>query len=183
MRAGYPAQGICERVSQSSSVLRLFLAHRAELLNYASRLTGDRARAEDVLQDAWLRFRTMQADRALDEPAGYLRRIVRNLALDGRRREALESRLFRDGAESEADAIPSDTPTPEAAAISEQELRIVSDALAAMPERVRVAVEMHRIDGAKLKDIAAHLCVSVATAHQLVADGVERLRLELRRQP
>lgn len=164
-----------------SNALQLFLSHRADLLNYASRITGDRARAEDVLQEAWLRFRTTQADRALEEPVGYLRRIVRNLALDGRRREALESRLFSESTSGDVAGIPSDMPTPEAAAISEQELRIASEAIAKMPERMRVAVELHRIDGEKLKDIAFHLNVSVTTAHQLVTDGVERLRLALRR--
>jgi RNA polymerase sigma-70 factor (ECF subfamily) len=167
-------------VSQQQA-LQFFLSHRAELLNYAGRLTGDRSLAEDVLQEAWLRFRTIEADRPLEEPVGYLRRIVRNLALDGHRRKGLEARLFAENAVLEAAAVPSDAPTPENAAISGGELRIVAEALARMPGRMRAAVEMHRVDGATLKDIAGHLRVSVTTAHHLVSEGVERCRAAIER--
>lgn len=163
-------------VSGQSKALQLFLSHRAELLAYASRITGDRSQAEDVLQEAWLRFRATGSERALEEPVGYLKRIVRNLALDGRRRSTLEARLFAGDASLEAATVPVDAPTPEEAAMSEAELRVVSAALGRMPERMRVAVEMHRIEGARLKDIAAHLLISVTTAHELVSEGVERCR-------
>ncbi len=168
-------------MAQQSKALQHFLSHRAELLGYASRITGDRSQAEDVLQEAWLRFRVVEADRTLDEPVGYLRRIVRNLALDGRRRKGLESRFFTENAELAAMVVPSDAPTPEDAAIAESELRIVSAALAQMPGRMRIAVEMHRVDGTRLKDIAGRLGISITTAHELVAEGVQRCRAALRR--
>lgn len=168
-------------VSRQSETLRLFLSHRAELLGYASRITGDRTQSEDVLQEAWLRFRSADPDRWLEEPAGYLRRIVRNLALDGRRRSSLETRIFAENADLAAATVPSDGPTPEKALISEGELNVVTGALAKMPERMRTAVEMHRIEGATLKEIAVHLGCSVTTAHELVAQGIERCRTALRR--
>lgn len=167
-------------MSRQSQLLQLYLSCRAELLSHATRITGDRGAAEEVVQEAWLRFRAGSVERSLDEPVGYLHRIVRNLALDGRRRQRLEARLFAENAETEAAKIASDAPRPEDAIIAGDELRIVSRTLAAMPERMRVAVEMHRVDGARLKDIAARLDVSVTTAHELVAQGVERCRLALR---
>lgn len=160
-------------------ILSLYLARRSELVNYAGRITGDRAAAEDIVQEAWTRI---DAAREADQPAGYLFRTVRNLALDCRRRRGFEQRHFMEGAEQDAIQTASDAPSPETAAISRDELRIVQDALAGMPENMRIAVEMHRIGGAKLKDIAACLDVSVTTAHQLVADGVQRCKTALRRQ-
>lgn len=167
-------------MSQQSETLQLFLSHRSELLRQANRITRDRAQAEDVLQEAWLRFRTALAERQMDEPLGYLSRIVRNLALDSARRSGLESRLFQTEGDADPLQVPSDTPSQEAAVISGSELRAVENALARMPERMRAAVRMHRIEGIKLKDIAKQLGISVTSAHGLVAEGVTRCRAALR---
>ena len=168
-------------VSRHSKALQLFLSHRAELLGYASRITGDRAQAEDVLQEAWIRFRATGSYRPLDEPIGYLRRIVRNLALDGQRRKTLEARIFADTADVDVAAVASDSPTPEKSLLDRRELACVASELAQMPKRMRIALEMHRVEGARLKHIAERLGMSVTTAHELVAEGVERCRAALRR--
>ncbi len=54
------------------------------------------------------------------------------------------------------------------------------DAFAELPERVRIAVEMHRFGGARLREIAAELGVSVTVAHELVVTGVAHCRSRLR---
>jgi len=167
-------------VSSGPDALQLFLTHRARLLSYAVRLTGDVSSAEDVLQEAWLRFEAAIAHRALDEPVAYLHTVIRNLAHDDRRRRGLRARLFVEGLEGSPSDVASIEPTAEASLIASDELRLVREALEGMPERMRVAVEMHRIRGARLKDIAVELGVSVTTAHQLVVDGVERCRISLR---
>lgn len=162
-------------------MLGLYLTHRRALVHYATRITGNRSSAEDVVQEAWLRIGTIARSRPLDEPTGYLYRIVRNLALDGRRRSTFEQKHFVEDARREAVQTACEAPTPEAEAVSRDDLRIVMETLEALPERMRIAVEMHRLGGAKLKDIADRLGVSVTVAHELVAEGVQRCRLRLRR--
>jgi RNA polymerase sigma-70 factor (TIGR02957 family) len=59
----------------------VFEEHRNLLFSVAYRMLGTAADAEDVVQDAWLRWSA--ADRSgVAEPAAYLVRIVTNLALD-----------------------------------------------------------------------------------------------------
>jgi RNA polymerase sigma-70 factor (ECF subfamily) len=53
--------------------------------------------------------------------------------------------------------------------------------MAELPERTRIALMMHRFDGFKLRDIAAHLGISVALAHALVYEGLEHCRRRLAR--
>lgn len=161
----------------SNRHLSIYLAHRVELVDYATRIVGDRARGEDVVQEAFLRFRSTAADRPLDEPLGYLRRIVRNLAIDWTRRLSNERRTFDDGAEHAA--VADDSPSQEASLVARDELRIVMAAMAELPERTRVALTMHRFDGCKLREIAAHLGISVALAHALVFEGLEHCRRRL----
>src|ERR1700752_1989918 len=58
-----------------------FEAHRRALTGLAYRMLGSRAEAEDVVQDAYLRWH--EADHvAIEEPRRYLGTIVTRLCLD-----------------------------------------------------------------------------------------------------
>jgi len=152
--------------------LALFLAHRGALVAYARGILGDHARAEDVVQEAYLRITSAAGSRAIDEPQGYLYRIVRNLAVDSRRRvQPFEAVI---------DQMPLDRPSPEAEALHKDQLRIVNAALAELPQRSRIALEMHRLEGCKLREIADRLGISVTQAHTLVVDAVEHCKKRLR---
>lgn len=164
-------------VKSDKAKLELFVAHRKALIDYAKPILGCRARAEDVVQEAYLRFDGIAADRRLDEPVGFLFRIVRNLALDMSRRLGREGRLH---AQVESDDIAEDRPSPEAEALHRDQLQAVLQALDELPERTRAAVRMHRLDGCTLTQIAAHLGISVGKAHSLVMEGVEHCRRRLR---
>lgn len=163
-------------VKSDKAKLDLFVAHRSALVDYAKPILGCRARAEDVVQEAYLRFDGIAADRTLDEPVGFLFRIVRNLALDLSRRLGREGRLHT---QVESDDIAEDRPSPEAEALYRDQLQAVLQALDELPERTRIAVRMHRLDGCTLAQIAAHLGISVGLAHSLVADGIDHCRRRL----
>jgi RNA polymerase sigma-70 factor (ECF subfamily) len=59
----------------------LFQTHRPALFAVAYRMLGSATEAEDVLQDAWLRFSSAQPD-GLRSVKGYLTTIVTRLCLD-----------------------------------------------------------------------------------------------------
>ncbi|WP_081774722.1 sigma factor [Acetobacter okinawensis] len=67
---------------------------RSELLKYATAITGDRQQAEDILQDEWLRCTAAAVSEQIREPIRFLFRVVRNLALDYRRRRTYEKRYI-----------------------------------------------------------------------------------------
>jgi RNA polymerase sigma-70 factor (ECF subfamily) len=160
-------------VEHDRNLLALFLAHRGALVTYARGILGDHARAEDVVQEAYLRLADAAGTRAIDEPRGYLYRIVRNLAVDTHRRVL--------PVEAVVDRIPLDPPSPEAEALHKDQLRIVRAALDELPERSRIALEMHRLEGRKLREIADHLGISITQAHTLIVDAVEHCKKRLRR--
>lgn len=58
-----------------------FEAERSRLLGVAYRMLGSLSEAEDVVQEAWLRWQGADRD-MVGQPAGYLTRIVTNLCLD-----------------------------------------------------------------------------------------------------
>lgn len=156
------------------------MAHRGELVNYANGIVGDVAHAEDVVQEAWLRFGAAAGGRPIDEPVGYLYRIVRNLAIDSYRRRMREGRIVRADDETAVGTTMDDAPSPETAAAARDELRRLREAMAELPERTRIALEMRRFGGCKLKEIADHLGISVTLAHDIVAEGIAYCRRRVR---
>lgn len=149
----------------------LYKSHRTALVDYANGIVRDRSRAEDVVQDAWERLQAVERGRPLTEPLRYFYRIVRNLALDGhraRKREALHT-----GAEIAdlVEMVADDSPTAETGMAAREELHIVLASLEELPERSRLALHLHTIEGLKLREVAERLGLSVTFTHQLIAEA------------
>ncbi|MBS4046679.1 MAG: sigma-70 family RNA polymerase sigma factor [Alphaproteobacteria bacterium] len=164
-------------------ILGLFVSHQRELVGYARAIVGDQSLAEDIVQDAYIRIdrigRSADEDGSgarLDGPVAYLFRIVRNLAIDHRRRLGRENAHVVAEALTDTAAVAEERPGPEATLIARNELRLLQDALAELPERSRIALEMYRFGGCRFSDIASHLGVSVGTAHKLVVEALRHCR-------
>ena len=59
----------------------IFEQRRGAMTGLAYRMLGSRADAEDVVQDAWIRWRGVETDQVTN-PAGFLSRVVTRLCLD-----------------------------------------------------------------------------------------------------
>lgn len=169
--------GEVDPLEEAGSFATLYAAHQRALLKYASSLVRDRSVAEDIVQEAWLRFARAAADTQPSEPLRYLYRIVRNLSIDKGRREVREQEIF-DTASPEhlADNVADTNPAADQIAWDKSALDAVRVVISAMPPRMRIAFEMHRFGGCKLREIAEHLNISLAMAHTLVAAAVDRCR-------
>lgn len=162
-------------LSDPSSV---FIKHRGALVSYATTIMGERGRAEDVVQEAYLRFSSAASAQHLDDPVSYLYRVVRNLAFDLRRRLAFERDYVFTSLDE--DTAPLDLElSVEESAIARESLRSVVEALKELPERTRIALEMHRFGGCTLKQIAEHLGISISYAQALVKDGLKHCQRRL----
>ncbi len=65
-----------------TQVAQLFEQHRAHLLGLAYRMLGSVMEAEDVVQEAYLRYRAAAARETIETPKAYLTTITTRLALD-----------------------------------------------------------------------------------------------------
>jgi RNA polymerase sigma-70 factor (ECF subfamily) len=147
------------------------MAHREKLVNYAQRLIRNREGAEDLVQEAWLRFASTARDPSqLAQPTNYLFAIVRNLAVDWLRRS---SRLEPVETTTEVyESVPSDAPSAESVLYYRDRLRALEAALSGLPERTQVAFIMYRAERRTLQEIADHLGVSVPRVHKMVKDAI-----------
>jgi RNA polymerase sigma-70 factor (ECF subfamily) len=169
-------------MSTAPNTLAIFLTHRRGLIDYASRIVGDHARAEDVVQEAYLRFDTAATTNIFDDPVRYLYRVVRNLALDGRRRQTREAAFVVAPSSDVAEHAVDTRPTPEAEAAGRSDIMALKAAIGELPERTRQALDLHRFQGKTLKQVAETMGVSVGTAHALIVDGLEHCRARLYRR-
>jgi RNA polymerase sigma factor (sigma-70 family) len=157
-------------VAPSDSTLALYIEHREQLLSYANRIVRDRASAEDVVQEAWLRFSTRSGqDEQITQPLAYLYTIVRNLALNWTNRAARHGPVPLP--EPAMESVPADEPSAERVLYYRDELRLLQEAIAELPERTQTAFYLYRIDGWTLQQVADRLGVSVVRAHQLVKEA------------
>ena len=157
-----------------------FAAQRPRLFGIAYRMLGSRADAEDVLQDAWLRWREADADH-LHSTQAWLTTIVTRLAID-RLRSAKARREVYVGPWLPEPLAEVDLATPESQAEIASDLSV---AFLTMLERLgdeeRAALVLHDAFDCDYDDIAAALGKSEAACRQLVHRARQRVTAERRR--
>jgi RNA polymerase sigma-70 factor (sigma-E family) len=154
---------------------RFVAAHVDELLRIGYLVTGDRAEAEDLVQETLLRLaRRWPRVRRMGHQDAYARRALVNLAIDGgtrrtRRRGELElgglgmPESSRDGAAH--------------AAGRELEARAeLFEALRTLPPRQRVVLVLRYFEDLSEAQTAELLGCSLGTVKSTASRGLERLR-------
>lgn len=158
-----------------SPLLQAFVDNRLILVKIAARITGCRSRAEDVVQDAFFRLQSApQITSSFKAQLGYLFQIVRNLAIDHYRKQALEQRYS--GPEEEGLNVVIQGASPETTHINFSTLEHIADTLTDLPSRTRYAFEMCRLHGVPQKDIAKELGVSPTLVNFMIRDALVHCR-------
>lgn len=149
--------------------------HKDAVVNYLTRLTGNRDRAEDLAQETFLRlFRSAGSYSEQGLLRGYLFRIATNLVRSEERREKRLRLLmpFLGRPEHAEPAAPS--------GLLRQEMhREVSAAVAQLPLRYRVPLVLHEIEGWAYADIAQALGCREGTVKSRIHRGRQHLKERL----
>lgn len=150
---------------------RLSRRHLDRSYAVALRMTANRADAEDVVQEVFLRlwqrpeaWRPGQA-----QFSTWLYRVVVNRCLDLKRKPK--------GAALDAIAEPEDPrPGAEADLVAAERQRALNDAVAALPERQRAAIALTYTAGLKNTEAASALDISVKALEALLVRAKRELR-------
>lgn len=138
-----------------------FEAHRQRLLRLGYRMLGSRASAEDLVQDAWLRWSTTDQAQVRDVGA-FLSRIVTRLCLD----EMKSARARREHYVGSWLPEPVLEPVEPEADADELTLTLML-ALERLSPLERAAFLLHDVFGQPLNEIAATLDRDAAAVRQL----------------
>jgi len=149
--------------------------HGRGLRLFAARLLGSMSDAEDVVQDVFVAVwkHAARFDPAKGRASTWLYRIAANRCIDMRRR--LSFRAFL-GLDTTAEEIAVEEPAAEQRVGARQELAIVRDGLAALPERQRMALLLRSVADMDVPEIAEVMGTSVGSAEQLLVRGRRALR-------
>jgi RNA polymerase sigma-70 factor (ECF subfamily) len=163
LMAGYQA-------GDAASFDALYTALAPGLRRYLAALTRDAARAEDLLQETFLRMHkvrhTYDPARPV-EPWAYA--IARHVFLMAHRR----ARRAREAPLLSTEYTPPGMTAPDAAAVSAHEL---ARALGALSRDRREAVVLHHVWGFRFDEIAARLGIQEGAARLRAHRGIKALR-------
>lgn len=137
------------------------------MFRFALYLCGDRAEAEDIASETFVRVWTVRDSLRTATVKAYLFAIARNLYRQGLRRARRRSELREN--------LTDEGPGPHSEAAARAELEGVLRALQTLPEPDRAALLMRAQDGMAYEEIAAALDLSLAATRVKVHRARVRL--------
>ena len=151
--------------------------HRAAVFAFVLRWTQDRARAEDILQETWLKVVRASSDWSPRARfTTWLYTIARNACVDGARRERA-----RATEPLEAEPVSTEAHDPERAAAASELRPVLEAAIAALPEAQREVFLLREMAGIPFHEIARMTGAPEPTVKSRMRYALEALRNELAR--
>jgi RNA polymerase sigma-70 factor, ECF subfamily len=150
--------------------------HKDAVVNYLTRLTGSRDRAEDLGQETFLRlFRSAAGYVEQGYLRAYLFRIATNLVRSQERRERRQRLLLPllGGEQDRSEA------SAHAGLLRQEMQRELNAAVALLPLRYRVPLVLHEIEGWSYADIAVELDCREGTIKSRIHRGRQSLKRQL----
>ncbi len=152
--------------------------HKNVMVNYLTRLTGNRESAEDFAQETFVRF-YQQLGRYREEGtlSAYLFRIATNLVRSDERRRRRWRLLQPILGFSTNGHHPEES--PQATALASEEHRQVTRAIASLDLLYRAPLVLREIEGLSYQEIAAALKISEGTVKSRLHRGRQLLKDKL----
>jgi RNA polymerase sigma-70 factor, ECF subfamily len=142
--------------SDTTEFAALYRRHAPDVFRFALYLAGERAEAEDLTSETFVRAWTSPEPMRAATVRAYLFTIARNLFLQGLRRRNRQAELPED--------VRDPQPGPDACAEQKDELRVVLAAWQRLPEVDRAALAMRAFSDMPYEEIAVALGIPVSTA-------------------
>lgn len=175
-----------EHFSPTERARRYDAEHARRLRALAYRMLGSRTEAEDIVQEAWLRWAEVD-ERGIDNPGAYLSRLTTNLCLDklgsaaARREQYVGTWLPEPLLEDEI--LFGWAPSPERQAEFAQDVSVAFMlALERLSPLERAAFLLHDVFDLEYTEIASHLERSADTCRQLVSRARRNVKTDYARR-
>jgi RNA polymerase sigma factor (sigma-70 family) len=168
-----PAQLAPSQPEPSQAVLDTLLANHREFLRYVERRVGDRALAEEILQQAFVRS-LEHTNEIRESVVGWFYRVLRNAVIDRQRRQSVANRRL----EAFAAELDSEQEAGELAGVACHCVVQLADTL--KPEYAD-ALRRIELEGVSVADYARTSGISASNAGVRVFRAREALRKQVAR--
>lgn len=182
----------------SQAFEELYARHSQIVFNLIVRIVGDRAVADEILQESfWQAWKKAGDYRGIGAGAAWLYRIARNRSLDAVRKnkrmpmsDGAGSMVFdddpylpivtpADGPLSDG-SLPDDPSPVERAVTQQMDHQSLQEALASIPDEQRTCLELAYFEGYSQSQISTLLGIPLGTVKTRVRMGLEKLERILR---
>lgn len=154
----------------------LYRATLSPLRRYLARLLGNTTEAQDVAHDAYMRVYPSIENQSAEKPEALLYVTARRLAINRLKRRSI-SPLSPEGVALETTA--STTPGVAQQVMARQELVLLQEAIAELPEGCRTVLLLRKVELLSHREIAERLGIAVSTVEKQHARALRLLRAAL----
>ena len=152
--------------------------HRSEFLSHANRVLKDSAKAEEITQDALIKFMLAAPElESTDHALAYIHRTIENLCIDLFRMEGRRPNLVvLDDAAAEVEATYQVSGDHEAVISAAADAVIIRQALSLLSPAERAALVMWEVEGRSTQEIAAELGIKESAVRHTVSRARASMR-------
>jgi RNA polymerase sigma factor (sigma-70 family) len=169
----------------TTRLLEAYFARREELKRFFTARFGSAERAEDLVQDLYLKVATLDDDPPVANPGGYLYRLAMNLMLDQVRQQnrarARDSAWRRDHHQSLGGDDIADEPSIEDALTAKRKLALLMAGLDALPAQTQKVFRLHKFEGLTHAQTAARLGMSQRMVEKHIRTALKALLARISR--
>ncbi len=158
----------------------LFRVQHGSLLRFVLARVKDQNEAEEIVQEAFVRFQKKYDPATVDSPAALLARIAANLVIDRvRERDARAARedawgkLYTEGADGDTSA--SKSVDPARALSAKQQVEQAMSVLEELPQKTRQVFLLHRIEGLSHSEVSSRTGIPKSTIEKHMIRAIKAL--------
>jgi len=155
-----------------------YTTHRSEFLSHANRVLKDSAKAEEITQDALIKFMLAAPElESTDHALAYIHRTIENLCIDLFRMEGRRPNLVvLDDATAEVEATYQVSGDHEAVISAAADAVIIRQALSLLSPAERAALVMWEVEGRSTQEIASELGIKESAVRHTVSRARASMR-------
>ena len=154
----------------------LYRSTIAPLRRYLTRLLGNTSEAQDIAHDAYLRVYPTVDKPTTHQPEAVLYTTARRLAINRLKRRSI-SPIANDT--TGFDTAASSTPGVAQQVMAKQELRMLEEAIAELPEGCRNVLLLRKVELLSHREIAERLGIAISTVEKQHVRALRLLRAAL----
>jgi RNA polymerase sigma factor (sigma-70 family) len=177
-RPGFGLHRVIVMSASAIDLTGLYVSEQGRLRRFINRLVGNRATAEDLVQDAFLNLLRGVHATEIEHSRSYLTRTAKNLAIDHLRREKTQAQYKAELGPADAQACS--RPQPDAIVQGRQELAVLRRVIGQLPVKCRIVFLLSREHGLTMRQIAAKLGIAEKTVEKHLMRAMVDCRRELR---